>query len=256
MTGVPDAPRALDASLIETAQAALARHEWRVAFDPLSSADDKGELGPEALGLLAHAAWWTGQLPLAIDAHERGFAAALKAGDIVSATGSHRAGAREHLPAGAARRQRVAEQAQRRSWRARKRTPAMAGWQRCERRRDTRWATARSRSAQATRAHAIGKAAWPARPGGLRAAARAAGLLGKGERGGGIGARRRSGPGRPQRRARARRGGRRLLLQHRGLRRHRRCSTGCRMDRCAGPLVPARGDQRLSRACAASSVPM
>jgi class 3 adenylate cyclase len=82
MAQAPDVPQA---SLVETAKASLARHEWRVAFDVLSQADSKGELTPEALGLLAEAAWWTGQLPVAIEVRERAYAAALKAGDTQSA---------------------------------------------------------------------------------------------------------------------------------------------------------------------------
>jgi len=68
------APEAPDTSLIEAARNALARHEWRAAFDALSKADGQERLNPEALELLAQAAWWTGQLPVTIDARERAFA--------------------------------------------------------------------------------------------------------------------------------------------------------------------------------------
>jgi class 3 adenylate cyclase len=64
--------------ILATAQAAMARHDWRVAYDALAAADASAKLPPEALGLLADAAWWTGQLPLAIDALERAFAAATR----------------------------------------------------------------------------------------------------------------------------------------------------------------------------------
>ncbi|HET6745277.1 MAG TPA: adenylate/guanylate cyclase domain-containing protein [Candidatus Limnocylindria bacterium] len=74
-----------DTSLVEVGRAALERHEWRAAFDALKQADEQEQLPPQALELLAQAAWWTGQLPLAIDAHERGYAAAMKVGDIPSA---------------------------------------------------------------------------------------------------------------------------------------------------------------------------
>jgi class 3 adenylate cyclase len=72
-----------DASPIEHAKAALARHEWRAALDELTRADADGDGGltSEGLTLLAEAAWWTGQLPVAIEARERAYAAAIKAGD-------------------------------------------------------------------------------------------------------------------------------------------------------------------------------
>jgi class 3 adenylate cyclase len=85
MTPGPEAPEAPDASLIETGRAALAHHEWRAAFDALSQADAKQRLDPEALELMAQAAWWTGQLPVAIEARERAFAAATKIGDMQGA---------------------------------------------------------------------------------------------------------------------------------------------------------------------------
>lgn len=79
------APEAPDTSLIEAGRTALARHEWRAAFDALSKADGQGRLNPEALELLAQAACWTGQLPVTIDARERAFAAATKVGDMEGA---------------------------------------------------------------------------------------------------------------------------------------------------------------------------
>lgn len=79
------APEAPDTSLVETARAALGRHEWRAAFDALSTADSQERLDPEALELLAQAAWWTGQLSVTIDARERAFAAATKVGDLEGA---------------------------------------------------------------------------------------------------------------------------------------------------------------------------
>jgi class 3 adenylate cyclase len=65
--------------------AALGRHEWRTAFDLLSVADTKEGLKPNELELLAEAAWWTGQLPIAIEVRERAYAAALKAGEVETA---------------------------------------------------------------------------------------------------------------------------------------------------------------------------
>jgi class 3 adenylate cyclase len=79
------APDAAQLSLVEKGAAALGRHEWRAAFDALSAADEQGALAPESLELLAQAAWWTGQLPVAIDARERAFAAASKSGDMLEA---------------------------------------------------------------------------------------------------------------------------------------------------------------------------
>ena len=58
--------------ILATARAAMERHDWRVAFEALTTADASTKLPPEGLELLADAAWWTGQLPLAIDAHVQG----------------------------------------------------------------------------------------------------------------------------------------------------------------------------------------
>jgi class 3 adenylate cyclase len=74
-----------EASLVEAGRAALGRHEWRAAFDALKEADTKETLPPDALELLAQAAWWTGQLPVAIDSRERAYAAAMKVGDLQGA---------------------------------------------------------------------------------------------------------------------------------------------------------------------------
>lgn len=82
MTQAPDTAQH---SLLETAAAALERHEWRAAFDGLSAADLEQPLSAEGLELLASAAWWTGQLPLAIETRERAFANASKAGDYFTA---------------------------------------------------------------------------------------------------------------------------------------------------------------------------
>jgi class 3 adenylate cyclase len=70
---------------VATARAAMDRHEWRAAFDRLSEADASQQLDPEALALLADAAWWTGQLPVAIDALERAFAIAMREGNFEAA---------------------------------------------------------------------------------------------------------------------------------------------------------------------------
>jgi class 3 adenylate cyclase len=82
LTLTPEAPQT---STMDTARAALGRHEWRSAFDGLSAADAEESLTPEALELLAEAAWWTGQLPVAIEARERAFAGAIKIRDFETA---------------------------------------------------------------------------------------------------------------------------------------------------------------------------
>jgi class 3 adenylate cyclase len=71
--------------LREQAQKALERHAWADAFELLTRADATGSLAPDELELLAEAAWWTGQLSVAIDARERGFALATKSGDFETA---------------------------------------------------------------------------------------------------------------------------------------------------------------------------
>jgi class 3 adenylate cyclase len=82
MTQAPDVPMG---SLLDAARGALARHEWRAAFDGLSAADAQEPLAPVGLELLAAAAWWTGQLPVAIEVRERAFANAVKGGDMETA---------------------------------------------------------------------------------------------------------------------------------------------------------------------------
>jgi class 3 adenylate cyclase len=79
------APDGEQGPILEAAVAALDRHEWRTAFDGLSAADAAQPLSPAGLELLATAAWWTGQLPVAIEARERAFAEASKAGDYATA---------------------------------------------------------------------------------------------------------------------------------------------------------------------------
>ena len=78
-------PEGEHAPILEAAVAALSRHEWRAAFDGLSKADAQAPLSPAGLELLATAAWWTGQLPVAIEMRERAFADASKAGDYLTA---------------------------------------------------------------------------------------------------------------------------------------------------------------------------
>jgi class 3 adenylate cyclase len=75
----------LDPSTLDQAHAALGRHAWGEAFELLDRADKERSLAPAGLVLLAQAAWWLGRLPVAIDALERAYAGASKAGDIVNA---------------------------------------------------------------------------------------------------------------------------------------------------------------------------
>jgi class 3 adenylate cyclase len=77
--------QATDSSLAEAAQAALARHDWHVAYDLLAEADRATRLGPDELELLADATWWVGRLPEAIEVKERAYAGFVKAGRTVEA---------------------------------------------------------------------------------------------------------------------------------------------------------------------------
>jgi class 3 adenylate cyclase len=69
----------------QRASAALGSHAWREAFDLLADADRGGTLTTDDLELYAQAAWWVGQLPVAIEVRERAYAAHLKADDRVGA---------------------------------------------------------------------------------------------------------------------------------------------------------------------------
>lgn len=71
--------------VLASARAAMDRHDWRTAYDVLSKADASDPLAPDALELLADAAWWTGQLPVAIEVRERAYAAATRNGDTQTA---------------------------------------------------------------------------------------------------------------------------------------------------------------------------
>ncbi|TFD47115.1 MULTISPECIES: hypothetical protein [Cryobacterium] len=70
---------------VEQGRAALARHAWGEAFEQLTKADAQGQLDGGDLELLATAAWWTGQLPQAIEVRERSYAAAMKANRLEAA---------------------------------------------------------------------------------------------------------------------------------------------------------------------------
>ena len=94
MAGAPDTSQA---ALLDAARAALARHEWRAAFDGLAAADAKEGLDPGGQTLLADAAWWTGQMSVAIEARERAFAGAIKAGDMQTAVTVAINLARDHM---------------------------------------------------------------------------------------------------------------------------------------------------------------
>lgn len=93
MTVTADSER----SPIDAARAALARHEWRAALDDLTAMDARGDLAADGLELLAEAAWWTGQLPAAIEARERAYAAAMKTDDVALAAMAAISLARDNL---------------------------------------------------------------------------------------------------------------------------------------------------------------
>jgi class 3 adenylate cyclase len=71
--------------LVEKAHHLVASHQWRAAYDLLADADGRQPLPTEGLELLADAAWWTGQMPLAIEARERAFTLATRNGDPIGA---------------------------------------------------------------------------------------------------------------------------------------------------------------------------
>ena len=72
--------QALELTLWERAKEALDRHAWTEAWELMSEADRGGALTADELMVLAEAAWWVGKLPAAIDALERAYALAQKAG--------------------------------------------------------------------------------------------------------------------------------------------------------------------------------
>jgi class 3 adenylate cyclase len=72
-------------------------HQWRAAYDLLADADQHERLSPEGLELLANAAWWIGQMPLAIEARERAYAIASRSGDVHGAVRAAIGLARENL---------------------------------------------------------------------------------------------------------------------------------------------------------------
>ncbi|HEX6474276.1 MAG TPA: hypothetical protein VF114_04210, partial [Candidatus Limnocylindria bacterium] len=78
MTQAPEAPEAPEATLA-AARSALADHAWPKALELLTGADERRELGPEGLLMLANASWWNGKFALAIESRERAFALAIKA---------------------------------------------------------------------------------------------------------------------------------------------------------------------------------
>jgi class 3 adenylate cyclase len=70
---------------VDRARVALDRHAWTEAYDLLAAEDAAERLSPAELALFAQAAWWTGRLPVTIDARERAYAAAVKANDLETA---------------------------------------------------------------------------------------------------------------------------------------------------------------------------
>ncbi len=70
----------LELSRSDRAREALDRHAWAEAWELMAEADRAGSLSFEELEVMADAAWWVGKLPAAIDALERAYALAQKAG--------------------------------------------------------------------------------------------------------------------------------------------------------------------------------
>jgi class 3 adenylate cyclase len=81
----------------QRARDALDHHRWHEAYDLLVEADARDALSAADLSLLADAAWWTGRLPAAIDAHERAYGSAVRAGEIETAVNAALSLARENL---------------------------------------------------------------------------------------------------------------------------------------------------------------
>jgi class 3 adenylate cyclase len=72
-------------ALVQKGREALAAHEWQGAYESLAAADARGRLSAAELELLGSAAWWTGRFSEALDARERAYAAATRAGDVPGA---------------------------------------------------------------------------------------------------------------------------------------------------------------------------
>ena len=70
------------------AREAAGRGDWKQAFDLLSAADAEGTLAAGELPLLGEMAYAAGELDATIDAWERAHAAAVRAGDQISAAGA------------------------------------------------------------------------------------------------------------------------------------------------------------------------
>jgi class 3 adenylate cyclase len=64
---------------LEQAQDAMARHSWAEAYEILTEADAKSELGPEAFEILGDAFFWLGRTDDRINARERAYAGYLEA---------------------------------------------------------------------------------------------------------------------------------------------------------------------------------
>jgi class 3 adenylate cyclase len=95
--GSTEEQRATDgASRLQAARKAVAEHRWAEALELLRAADEAGLLEREDLSAYGDAAWWTGQLTIAIRARERAFTAHLKAGDRERAAATALAVANDH----------------------------------------------------------------------------------------------------------------------------------------------------------------
>ena len=198
-------------TLVDQGRDALARHAWDEALDRLTEADRRGELHGMDLLLLADAAWWNGRLPLAIETRERAYAAAIKAHEPEAAVMAAIALGRDNI-------YRFAD-AEAAGWLARA-AKLLDG---VPENRGHGWLAA-TRAFRAALTGDIETAA---------AEAARAEDIGRRFRG--------------RRRAWAGRRGSRLLHHHRHVHGARGARAGGGMDRGAGPMVQARGDQWISR---------
>ena len=75
-------------ALVERAQSAATRGEWKEAFNLLTEADAAGLLTPAELPMLGEVAYAAGHLDVTIEAWERAHAACVQSGDQIAAGGA------------------------------------------------------------------------------------------------------------------------------------------------------------------------
>jgi class 3 adenylate cyclase len=78
--GDPHVSTVLDEAPAHRAREALARHQWREAYDLMVEADGRVDLTPEDLEVLAESAWWVGEPEMSREAWERASTLYAKAG--------------------------------------------------------------------------------------------------------------------------------------------------------------------------------